>query len=293
MSVKNNRYGIFIVPYRLFFEMFQDTGKKYDIIIKKYKLLLTVRAGQDKRRNRMSGIVKKIGLGLATLVVIGVAFFFLYVVKTPHYSLYQIHKAVQSHDTVLFEQHVDLDTVYSKGIDDLVVSAVQGQKSIGLDIFTAGILKLVKPTVVHTLRDATLESVRKVPARETAQPGQSENGQATQKETGKTSQKKNKMENSIPLLKKMKERVDVSNLKIKDATVTQNDNNTTDVAVVLHNIKLNRDFNVNMRMAKLYNGEWQIKEITNFAEFLTAVEEATKQAAKEAARETVQEKKKQ
>ena len=114
---------------------------------------------------------KKIGLGLATLLVLGAAFFFLFVVKTPHYSLYQIHKAVQSHDTVLFEQHIDLDSVYGKGIDDLISSAVKGHKSIGLDFFTAGILKLVKPTVVHTLRDATLESVRKAPAKDKVQPG--------------------------------------------------------------------------------------------------------------------------
>jgi hypothetical protein len=240
----------------------------------------------------MSNLLKKIGIGLLVLVVAGFAFFFLYVVKTPHYSLYLIHKAVQSHDTTMFEQHVDLDSVYGKGVDDLISSAVKGQKSIGLDFFTAGILKLVKPTVVHTLRDATLESVRKVPAKDKVQPGQNENGQASQKEDDKT-KKKNKKENAIPLLQKMKERVDVSNLKIKDATVTQNDSNTADVAVLLHNIKLNKDFNVIMRMTKLYNGDWQIKEITNFVEFLTEVEEATKQAAKEAARETVQEKKKQ
>ena len=234
---------------------------------------------------------KKIALGLLTLVVIGVAFFFLFVVKSPHYSLYLIHKAVQSHDTAMFEQHVDLDSVYGKGIDDLVVSAVKGQKSIGLDFITAGILKLVKPTAVHALRDATLESVRKAPAKETAQTGQGGNGQAPQKEDDKT-KKKNKKENSIPLLQKMKERVDVSNLKIKDAAITQNDNNTADVAAVLHNQKLNKDFNVKMRMVKLYNGEWQIKEITNFVEFLTEVEEATKQAAKVAANETANEKKK-
>ena len=239
----------------------------------------------------MSNLLKKIGIGLLALVVAGFAFFFLYVVKTPYYSLYQIHKAVQGHDTTLFEQHVDLDSIYSKGIDDLIVSAVKGKKSIGLDFFTAGILKLVKPTAVHALRDATLESVRKVPAKDKIQAGQNANGQASQKEEDKT-KKNNKKENAIPLLQKMKERVDVSNLKIKDATVTQNENNTADVAVLLHNIKLNKDFNVNMRMTKLYNGEWQIKEITNFVEFLTEVEEATKQAAKEAARETVQEKKK-
>ena len=237
----------------------------------------------------MSNLLKKLGAGLLVLAVAGFAFFFLYVVKTPHYSLYQIHKAVQSHDTTLFEQHVDLDSIYGKGIDDLIVSAVKGKKTIGLDIFTAGILKLVKPTAVHALRDATLESVRKVPAKDKVQPGQNENGQTIQKKEDK----KNKKENSIPLLQKMKERVDVSNLKIKDASVTTNEGGTADVAVVLHNHKLNKDFNVIMRMTKLYNGEWQIKEITNFVEFLTEVEEATKQAAKEAARETVQEKKKQ
>ena len=237
----------------------------------------------------MSNLLKKLGAGLLVLAVAGFAFFFLYVVKTPHYSLYQIHKAVQSHDTTLFEQHVDLDSIYGKGIDDLIVSAVKGKKTIGLDIFTAGILKLVKPTVVHALCDATLESIRKVPAKDKVQPGQNENGQTIQKKEDK----KNKKENSIPLLQKMKERVDVSNLKIKDASVTTNEGGTADVAVVLHNHKLNKDFNVIMRMTKLYNGEWQIKEITNFVEFLTEVEEATKQAAKEAARETVQEKKKQ
>ena len=237
----------------------------------------------------MSNLLKKLGAGLLVLAVAGFAFFFLYVVKTPHYSLYQIHKAVQSHDTTLFEQHVNLDSIYGKGIDDLIVSAVKGKKTIGLDIFTAGILKLVKPTVVHALRDATLESIRKVPAKDKVQPGQNENGQTIQKKEDK----KNKKENSIPLLQKMKERVDVSNLKIKDASVTTNEGGTADVAVVLHNHKLNKDFNVIMRMTKLYNGEWQIKEITNFVEFLTEVEEATKQAAKEAAKETAQEKKKQ
>lgn len=241
----------------------------------------------------MPRLIKRIGLAILVLVAIGCAFFFLYVVKTPHYSLYQIHKAVQSHDTVLFEQHVDLDNIYSKGIDDLIVSAVKGKKSIGLDFFTAGILKLVKPTAVHALRDATLESVRKVPSGDKAQPAQIENGQTSQTENDKSAKKKNKKENAIPLLKKLKDRVDVSNLKIKDASVAVNDGNTADVAVVLHNHKLNKDFNVNFRMAKLYNGEWQIKEITNFVEFLTEVEEATKQAAKEAANEAVQTKKKQ
>ena len=236
-------------------------------------------------------MLKKIGLGLLAVVILGIAFFFFYVVKTPHYSLYLIHKAVQSHDTVSFEQHVDLDNIYSKGIDDLISSGLRGKKSIGADPFSASIIKLVKPTVVKALKDATLESVRKEGPKGETQTVTKNSGQAGQND--KASKNKNKKEDAIPLLKKLKERVDVSNLKIKDASITQKGSSLADVAALLHNNKLNKDFNINFQMAKLANGEWQIKEITNFVELLTKVEEATKQAAKEAEDETVQEKKKQ
>ena len=241
----------------------------------------------------MSGIFKKLLLGLLAIAVLGIAFFFFYVVKTPHYSLYQIHKAVQSHDTVLFEKHVDLDSIYSKGINDLVSSGLKGKKSIGIDPITAGIIKLVKPTVVNALKDATLESVRKESPKGKVQPAPNGNGQPAQNGNDKTPKKKNNNENAIPLLKKLKERVDVSNLKIKDSSITEKEPGVATVAAVLHNIKLNKDFNVNMRMEKQADGEWQIKEMTNFVEFLKEVEEATKQAAKEAANETLQEKKQQ
>ncbi len=242
----------------------------------------------------MSGFLKKIGLGILAVVILGLAFFFFYVVKTPQYSLYLIHKAVQSHDTVSFEQHADLDTIYSKGIDDLIASGLKGKKTIGADPFSASIIKLVKPTVVKALKDATLESVRRERPKEKVTTASKETGQTAQNDNAlKKKNKKNKKEDAIPLVKKLKERVDVSNLKIKDASVTQKDSNTADISALLHNNKLNKDFNINFRMDKLANGEWQIKEITNFVELLTKVEEATKQAAREAVNETVQDKKKQ
>ena len=239
----------------------------------------------------MSGFLKKRGLGILAVVILGLAFFFFYVAKTPQYSLYLIHKAVQSHDTVSFEQHVDLDSIYSKGIDALISSGLKGKKSIGADPFSASIIKLVKPTVVKALKDATLESVSRKAPKDVAPTVSKETGQTGQND--KALKKKNRKEDAIPLVKKLKERVDVSNLKIKDASITQKNSNTADISALLHNNKLNKDFNINFRMDKIANGEWQIKEITNFVELLTKVEEATRQAAKEAVNETVQEKKKQ
>ncbi len=239
----------------------------------------------------MSGFLKKIGLGILAVVILGLAFFFFYVVKTPQYSLYLIHKAVQSHDTVSFEQHVDLNNIFSKGIDDLIASGLKGKKSIGADPFSASIIKLVKPTVVKALKDAALESVMRERPKDKAPSVSKENVKTGQND--KTLNKKKKKEDAIPLVKKMKERVDVSNLKIKDASITQKDSIRADVSALLHNNKLDKDFNINFRMDKLANGEWQIKEITNFVELLTKVEEATRQAAREAVDETVKEKKKQ
>ena len=242
----------------------------------------------------MSGFKKKIGLGILAVVILGLAFFFLYIVKTPQYSLYLIHKAVQSHDTVSFEQHVDLDSIFSKGIDGLIASGMKGKKNIGADPFSASVIKLVKPSVVKALKNAALESVRREGPKDKVPAVSKENGQTVKNNKAlKKKKKKNKKENAIPLVKKLKERVDVSNLKIKDASITQKDSNTADISALLHNNKLNKDFNIKFRMDKLANGEWQIKEITNFVELLTKVEEATKQAAREAVNETVKEKKKQ
>ena len=238
-------------------------------------------------------MLKKIGLGLVTLLVLAVAFFFFYVVKTPHYSLYQIHKAVQTHDTALFQRHVDLDSVYGNGLDDLIASGMKREKTIGMDPFVAGIMKLVKPTVLQAMKDATLESIRK----EKANPAGKENRQNVQTKddtpdktkNDKASKKKNKWENQIPLLKKLKERLDVSNLKIKDASVTRKGDKVAELDVLLHDIKLDKNFNANMRMEQMNNGEWQIKEITNFVGLLAEVEATARKAVKDTVDESSKE----
>lgn len=244
-------------------------------------------------------MLKKLLMGLLGLVVLGIAFFFFYVVKTPHYSLYQIHKAVQTHDTALFQRHVDLDSVYGNGLDDLISSGMKREKTIGMDPFVAGIMKLVKPTVLQAMKDATLESIQK----EKTGSGKKENGQAVQANNGLSAnnangqpgkndqsvKKKNKWENQIPLLKKLKERLDVSNLKIEDASVTRKGDKVAELDVLLHDIKLDKNFNANIRMEQMNNGEWQIKEITNFVGLLAEVEAAARKAVKD----TVDESRKQ
>ena len=87
--------------------------------------------------------------------------------------------------------------------------------------------------------------------------------------------------------------LDVSNLKIKDGSVVKTENNSAAVAVILHDEELNKDYTVNLRMEKQAGDIWQIKEITNFVEVLTEMNDAMKEAVKKAAKESVQDKKEQ
>jgi hypothetical protein len=61
----------------------------------------------------------------------------------------------------------------------------------------------------------------------------------------------------------------------------------------LHDEDLNKDFTVNLRMEKQSGDVWQIKEITNFVDVLTEMNDAMKEAVKKAAKESVQDKKDQ
>ena len=47
------------------------------------------------------------------------AFYFLYYVHTPAYSMNSLQKAVVSHNTEEFQKYVDLDAVLNKGANDL------------------------------------------------------------------------------------------------------------------------------------------------------------------------------
>ncbi|HAF31819.1 MAG TPA: hypothetical protein DCG76_02505, partial [Anaerovibrio sp.] len=63
------------------------------------------------------------------------AFYFLYYVHTPAYSMNALQKAVVSHNTEEFQKYVDLDAVLNKGANDLsnLVDADSPDKQMILD----------------------------------------------------------------------------------------------------------------------------------------------------------------
>lgn len=212
----------------------------------------------------MSNSLKKVGLALLAVVVFAFAFYNLYWVKTPQYSLTLIQKAIQTHDVNSFEQHVNLDSIYNKGIDDLLAASMKGQGISKMDAFSAGIIQMLKPNLVSWLKGLTLEAV------------------AGNKDTsGQPSQNSKTMDPSAIFDQfKFGYKAESGNLKIKDVSVTNKEGDFADVLIVLNDKSLNKDFDLKAKMTKLSNGEWQVKEIVNIVSFIEALEKAAKEKEK-------------
>ncbi len=205
----------------------------------------------------MTGNQKKIGIAVVAAIICAVAFYFLYWIKTPVYSLGIIRDSIEKHDVATFEKHVDLDTLYNKGFDDALIAygRLEGHDILS-NPFAMGFIQMVKPTVISELKAKTLESVK---GEDTAE------------------QKKSMSSDMEIMAKNMKKKSGISNSTFKDASVISKENNVAIVAVKIHNEQLEKDFNLNVKMTKLDDGTWKVKELTNLVDFMMAVDKATKE----------------
>lgn len=200
----------------------------------------------------MSNNQRNIAIGLVIVVLCGLAFYFFYWVKTPVYSLNLIRESIQKHDVVQFKKHVDMDTLYSKAIEDTLVAV---DKIEGTDImsnpFASSIVQILKEPAVEVLKD---ETIKYVEGDEESRP----------------------VEEADRFAEELKEKADTENVELKEVSVIEEKGNRAYVAIKLYNTQLDKNFTLKVKMNKLVDGYWRIKEITNLVDFLIEVDEARK-----------------
>ena len=86
--------------------------------------------------------------------------YFMYYTKTPTYSLNLIREAVQKHDVQSFKQHVELDRVLSRAVDDYISSEIEMDSNnnpfVGL---MQGLVNMAKPMMINTMKETVLRRV--------------------------------------------------------------------------------------------------------------------------------------
>lgn len=208
----------------------------------------------------MTSNQKKIGIVVVAAIVCAIAFYFLYWIKTPVYSLGIIRDSIQKHDVATFEKHVDLDTLYSKGFDDaLAAQSKNEQKDLVADPLTAAFMQMLKPAIISELKTQTLNAIKG----DSASDGQD-----------KKSMQALSVDN---IAKDLKSKSGINDSSVKDVSVLSKENNEAIVSVKTFNKQLDKTFDLHVKMSKLDDGTWRLKEIANLADFLVEVDKVQKE----------------
>lgn len=217
---------------------------------------------------------KKLIVGLLIVVLCALAYYFFYWIKTPQYSLNLIRDAVKAHNTEKFERHVDLDTLLNKGYDDVIAyyMKTEGKDLGGFQAIAAGAAQLVKPSVTASLKSEILKSVSG--NKETVSDKNGESLNKNQNNQQNQQNQQNQLNNAV-------DKIANNNTEVKDISVIAKESEVSTVAITLFNKDLNKNFDLKLKMNKLENGEWRIKEITNLIEFLENIKAAEIAKAKE------------
>ena len=209
---------------------------------------------------------KKLIAGLLVLVLGALAFYFLYWTKTPEYSLNLVREAVKNHNTEQFERHVDLDSLLNKGYDDFIAYYLktEGKDLGGFQTLAAGAAQMMKPSLVASLKSEILKSVSEVKEANTPT------------DTGK----QDKTKQQVAVLNDNASKIYNKNVEVKGIKTDSQEPGVSIATIALHNKELEKDFDIKLKMNKLENGQWRVKEITNLIPLLDAIKEAELEKAR-------------
>ena len=193
---------------------------------------------------------KKIVIGVLVVVLCALAYYFMVWTKTPIYSLNLVREAVKKHDVVQFRKHVDMDSLYGKAIEDTIIAIdkIEGTNVMS-NPFASGIVQILKEPAVNVLKAETLEYIA----------GDREN---------------NPVSEADQFAEELKEKADTENIEVKDVSVIKEQGNRAEVAIKVYNSRLDKNFIIKVKMSKLVDGYWRIKEFSNLVDFLVEVEAA-------------------
>lgn len=187
-----------------------------------------------------------------SIIVGGALWYFFYYTKTPQYSLQLLKTATQNHDIESFKKHVDLDSVLSKGFDDIISVASDKDPEMKSNPFFVGFVNMLKPTITSAFKDEIFRYV------------ETGNWQQEQPKANDV-----KQQNSNAIASK------TDNLKksaFKGIEYTKKDGKIAVVGVRIFDQQLNRNFIIDVQMRELNDGSWQVSSISNLKDYLLTVD---------------------
>lgn len=184
----------------------------------------------------------------------GAAFYFLYFIRTPAYALNEARVALQQHDSAKFSRYVDVPSVMDNAFEDIIKAESKiNNDNVFSNPFALGILHMLKPSVVDLMTQEALDKIAAKPDNTPKQPA----------DPVPDAMKRN-LERHIP----------IQNLTVKDLKLSKHDGETATATLVLRDKDLEKDFIAELLMQQNDKGDWQIKKVSNLADFIVQLDAA-------------------
>lgn len=202
---------------------------------------------------------KIIFISLVVVIVTSLGASYWHWTGTPTYSLQQIQKALDNKDVVKFEKHVDINSISSRLIDDLVKYAMKESQSqdefedFGMALAT-GFVHLMKPHLIDSIHSQTIRQVEK-----------GNFGNFTPSDGTNDTQEIN--------IDEISEQIGADKESFAGISYIKNDGKVALAGLGFQNENYDREMILELRLRNM-GRYWQIVELTNVAELLQELETA-------------------
>ncbi len=195
----------------------------------------------------------------AAVLMIGVASAvtaYVYWKSTPAYSLRQAKHAVDSHDVGTFEKYVDVESISSRLIDDMMARTMEDAQGNGSAhalgaTLASGLMQLVKPRLVQMVREQTERFVETGSLQESAQRATSDSSDVS--------------------LETIARNLGAAPADFRRVAYVRRRSNIALVGFSFENTRLDTVFVLQMKMRKMGN-YWRLVELSNAGQLLQEME---------------------
>jgi hypothetical protein len=192
----------------------------------------------------------------AMMILIGLSSLGYYVyTKSPRYTLAQIKKAIDQHDTQTFEKLVDVESITSSAIDSILESKIQNghsdKEGIG-ETIGKGLIKLLKPQLSLIAKQELIKYV--------------ETGDFEKQQVSSPS-----LQPQVSLQNILKQ-TGSSKANFKGIEYVKKEGKIAYVGLTFHNNDYKTDMTLDIKMRDR-NGYWQIVDFSNLNQYLSKIDE--------------------
>ena len=193
------------------------------------------------------------------IVALGVAsggyWYFGHYTKTPAYSLRMIQEAIQAHDQKQFERYVDVDSIVDNASDALLEGMMDADHSLSEDARAtiSGFAAMFREPLRASFKNVIIEYVR------TGEWG------------GQSGEDSVAIDSNVILTRTGLKSVDFRRI---DSLEQDEEAGTATIGLRVYQEEVDGEFVLKAQMIRTASGLWQVKEITNFRDFITLIMKA-------------------